>query len=144
MKKELIFKVVILIFACARELSCIDNGAGRTPPMGWSSKGTFNCSITENIIKQMADRMIDRGLASKGYSFVNIDDCWQASRNQSTGEILEDLSKFPHGMSELSKYIHSKGLKLGLYSDLGNKTCNGRPGSFGYEKIDAVTYANWS
>ena len=122
---------------------CLDNGLGRTPPMGWNSWNKFNCNINETLIRQTADLLVSTGLADLGYRYLNLDDCWQIDRNATTGEIIEDRAKFPSGMAALGEYIHSKGLLFGLYSDAGYKTCEGRPGSLGYEKIDAQTYAKW-
>ena len=86
---------------------------------------------------------MELGLDKKGYSYVNVDDCWQISRDNLTKVIVEDIAKFPAGMPALVKYVHSKGLKFGLYSDAGSQTCEGRPGSYGFEKVDALTYAKW-
>ena len=83
------------------------------------------------------------GLAGKGYKYLNLDDCWQLSRNSSTNEIIEDKGKFPSGMASLGEYIHDKGLLFGLYSSAGTKTCEGRPGGLYYETVDANTYAKW-
>jgi alpha-galactosidase len=95
------------------------------------------------VIKETADKIVQLGLDKKGYVFVNLDDCWQIDRDNTTKVIIEDKKKFPSGMPALSKYVHSKGLKFGLYSDAGSQTCQGRPGSYGFEKIDAQTYAKW-
>lgn len=111
--------------------------------MGWNSWNKFHCNINETLIKQTADLLVSTGLAEKGYKYLNLDDCWQVDRNKTSGEIIEDRTKFPSGMAALGQYIHSKGLLYGLYSDAGYKTCQGRPGSLGYEKIDAATYAKW-
>jgi alpha-galactosidase len=124
-------------------VSALDNGLGRTPPMGWNSWNHFHCNINENLIRQTADLMVSTGLAAKGYRYINLDDCWQIDRNATTKEIIEDKTKFPSGMAALGEYIHSKGLLFGLYSDAGFKTCEGRPGSLGYETVDASTYAKW-
>lgn len=102
-------------------IAALDNGVGLTPPMGWNSWNHFGCGINENLIKQTADLLVSTGLAAKGYKYVNLDDCWQASRD-GKGEIVPDKN-FPSGMLSLSNYIHSKGLKFGLYSDAGFKTC---------------------
>jgi len=124
-------------------VNSLDNGLGKTPPMGWNSWNYFHCNINETLIKQTADLMVSTGLAAKGYRYINLDDCWQIERNAATKEIIEDKTKFPSGMAALSEYVHSKGLLFGLYSDAGFKTCEGRPGSLGYETVDANTYAKW-
>lgn len=135
-------KLYILLLLAISALA-LDNGLGKTPPMGWNSWNRFHCNINETLIKQTVDLLVSTGLAAKGYKYVNLDDCWQIDRNKSTNEIIEDKTKFPSGMAALGEYIHSKGLLYGLYSDAGFKTCQGRPGSLGYETVDANTYAKW-
>lgn len=110
--------LVLIVASCG-----LDNGVGLTPPMGWNSWNRFGCNINEALIKQTADLLVSTGLAAKGYKYLNLDDCWQIARNETTGEIIEDKSKFPSGMAALGEYIHSKGLLFGLYSDAGFKTC---------------------
>lgn len=134
--------IIFTILALSVGVTALDNGLGITPPMGYNTWNAFWCQIDENIIKATADAMINLGLAAKGYTYLNIDDCWQMSRDP-TGRIVEDKEKFPSGIKALSDYVHSKGLKFGLYSDAGFKTCQKRPGSLGYEEIDAKTYAEW-
>lgn len=137
-------KLLILLLASLAVLtSCLDNGLGRTPPMGWNTWNHFGCKINETIIKETADLLVSTGLAAKGYKYLNIDDCWQIDRNATTNEIIHDAAKFPKGIPALAEYVHSKGLLFGLYSDAGTKTCQGRPGGYGYEEIDAQTYAKW-
>lgn len=114
----------------------------KTPPMGWSSWNKFARNITEKDIKSIADAMVSSGLAECGYVYVNIDDCWHGERD-ANGNIQCDPDKFPGGMKALADYIHGKGLKFGLYSDAGCKTCAGEPGSLGHEYQDAKTYADW-
>ena len=92
---------------------------------------------------QTAKALIDTGLAGKGYKYVNLDDCWQLTRD-TTGRIIADPTTFPSGIGALANYMHQRGLKLGVYSDAGNYTCQGRPGSLGFEVIDANTYASWN
>jgi alpha-galactosidase len=114
-----------------------------TPPMGWNSWNYFQCDgINEQVIKETADAMVANGMKEAGYEYIVIDDCWQVGRDTS-GEIIVDSLKFPHGMKYLADYIHGKGLKFGIYSDAGTYTCGGRPGSKGYEYKDAETYARW-
>ncbi|CAF1045853.1 unnamed protein product [Adineta ricciae] len=122
--------------------SALDNGLGRTPQMGWNSWNHFGCDINEKLIQQTADTIVATGLAAAGYEFVNLDDCWQVSRD-AQGFIQPDSKAFPSGIPALADYVHSKKLKFGLYSDAGFKTCGGRPASLGYEKKDANTYAHW-
>lgn len=114
-----------------------------TPPMGWNSWNHFACdNVNEDVIKEMADAMVSSGMRDAGYEYINVDDCWQVARDES-GQIVVDSLKFPSGIKHLADYVHSKGLKFGIYSDAGTHTCGGRPGSKGYEMIDAQTYANW-
>lgn len=136
-------KLIAVLFLLISLACALDNGLGKTPPMGWNSWNRFGCNINETLIKQTADLMVSTGLAAKGYKYINLDDCWQIERNATTKEIIEDKTKFPSGMAALGEYIHSKGLLYGLYSDAGYKTCQGRPGSLGYETVDAQTYAKW-
>ncbi|HVO73008.1 MAG TPA: glycoside hydrolase family 27 protein [Ignavibacteriaceae bacterium] len=113
-----------------------------TPPMGWNSWNHFACEINEKIIRETADAMVAAGMKDAGYLYINIDDCWHGKRD-SLGFIHPDSSRFPSGMKALADYVHSKGLKLGIYSDAGWNTCGGRPGSRGYEYQDAFQYAKW-
>lgn len=117
-------------------------GLAMTPPMGWNSWNKFACNVDENLIKQVADAMVSSGMKAAGYTYINIDDCWHGDRD-SLGFIHPDARRFPSGMKALADYIHSKGLKMGIYSDAGSQTCGGRPGSRGYEFQDAQTYASW-
>src|SRR5579884_2608507 len=113
---------------------------GRTPPMGWSSWNAFGCNVSDVNIRMAADAIASNGMKAAGYEYVNIDDCWQGGRN-ANGEIQPN-EKFPD-MKALANYVHSKGLKIGIYSSPGPKTCAKYEGSYGHEKQDAITYANW-
>ena len=113
-----------------------------TPPMGWNSWNKFACNVDEKLIREIADAMVASGMKDAGYTYINIDDCWHGDRD-SLGFIHPDPKRFPSGMKALADYIHSKGLKMGIYSDAGSQTCGGRPGSRGYEFQDAKTYAAW-
>jgi len=114
-----------------------------TPPMGWISWNKFGGGITDTLVRGIADAMVSSGMQAAGYQYINIDDMWQASSRDTSGNIAPSSSKFPNGMKALADYVHSKGLKLGLYSDRGTKTCAGLPGSYSYESKDAQTYAAW-
>ncbi|CAF2108218.1 unnamed protein product [Rotaria magnacalcarata] len=120
----------------------LNNGLGKTPQMGWNSWYNFWCNYTEKMIQDTVDTIIDSGLAAAGYEYIDLDDCWQIDRD-ANGTIQVDPIAFPNGMRALVDYVHSHGLKFGLYSDAGYKTCAGRPGSLGYERKDAATYALW-
>jgi alpha-galactosidase len=117
-------------------------GLALTPPMGWNSWNTFACNVDEALIREMADAMVSSGMKDAGYTYIVIDDCWHGQRD-SLGFIHPDPQRFPSGIKALSDYIHSKGLKFGIYSCAGDKTCGGRPGSRGHEYQDALTYAQW-
>jgi Alpha-galactosidase len=117
-------------------------GLALTPPMGWNSWNTFACNVDEALIREMADAMVSSGLKDAGYTYIVIDDCWHGQRD-SLGFIHPDSQRFPSGIKALSDYVHSKGLKFGIYSCAGDKTCGGRPGSRGHEYQDAFTYAQW-
>lgn len=140
----------------------VDDEPGVSPArLGWNSWNHFACNINEKLIQQTADIIVASGLAAAGYEYgrlcrrfdehvtlaacfvVNMDDCWQVSRD-AQGFIRADPQAFPNGVPAIVDYVHSKKLKFGLYSDAGFKTCDGRPGSLGYEKKDATTYALWN
>ena len=117
-------------------------GLAQTPPMGWNSWNEYACNIDERLIRATADRMVANGMREAGYTYVNIDDCWHGSRDKD-GNIEADPVRFPSGIKALADYVHAKGLKLGIYSDAGSRTCGGRPGSQGHEYADARQYARW-
>ena len=108
----------------------LDNGLAMTPQMGWNSWNHFGCNINQTIIEETADAFVSTGLKTFGYEYVNVDDCWAKSRD-SLSIIQPDNTTFPDFQGMID-YVHSKGLKFGLYSDAGNKTCAGRPVSLGY------------
>ena len=134
-------KLLFFLFLLEYYLS-LDNGLGKTPQMGWNSWNKFGCNINEKLIIDTIDALVNSGLESAGYKYINIDDCWQISRD-SDGKIIVDQNNFPNGIKYLADYAHKKGLLFGIYSDAGYQTCAGRPGSLGYEEIDAKTYAEW-
>lgn len=131
----------------------LDNGLGRTPPMGWLSWERFRCNIdckndpdnciSEKLYMQMADRLAEDGYKAMGYQYVNIDDCWMAMQRGPDGRLMGDPDRFPSGIKALADYIHSKGLKIGIYEDFGTHTCGGYPGSKFYMELDAQTFADW-
>ena len=134
--------VVILACVLAADAPALDNGLAKTPPMGWNSWNKFGCDVSEKLIKEMADALVSSGMKDAGYQYIVIDDCWQVDRD-AQGNIIADPKRFPSGMKALADYVHSKGLKFGLYSDAGMLTCQKRPGSRGYEFQDARQYAAW-
>ena len=113
------------------------------PPMGWNSWNTFGADINEQVVRDTADAIVALGLKDAGYEYVVIDDCWALRERNAEGKMVADPAKFPSGMKALSDYVHSKGLKFGMYSCAGTRTCAGYPGSFDYEFIDAKTFAEW-
>jgi alpha-galactosidase len=119
-----------------------DDSLAPTPPMGWNSWNKFQCNVSEDLIKSVADSIAANGMKDAGYQYVVIDDCWQVNRD-ANGNIVADPQRFPSGIKALADYIHAKGLKFGLYSDAGAKTCAGRLGSQGHEYQDALQYARW-
>jgi alpha-galactosidase len=123
-------------------LSAQDKGLASTPPMGWNSWNRFACNVSEDLIRQMADDMVKSGMKDAGYQYVVIDDCWQIERDQN-GNIVPDPKHFASGIKALADYVHSRGLKFGIYSDAGSMTCAKRPGSLGHEYQDALQYAAW-
>jgi alpha-galactosidase len=118
------------------------NGLALTPPMGWNSWNKFACNVNEQTVRETADAIAASGMRDAGYQYVVIDDCWHGPRD-TNGFITADPQKFPSGIKTLADYVHSKGLKFGIYSDAGRLTCGGRPGSQGHEYQDALTYARW-
>lgn len=139
--KKIILSAVVLILSTNLFSQKFENLA-MTPPMGWNSWNKFGCDVNETMIKSMADAMVQSGLADVGYEYIIIDDCWQIARD-TEGNIVADSIKFPTGIKALADYIHSRGLKFGIYSCVGEKTCAGRPGSRGHEYQDALMYASW-
>lgn len=131
-----------LVFASSAASAQKYDGLAMTPPMGWNSWNHYACNIDEKLIRATADAMAANGMRDAGYKYVNLDDCWHGARD-TDGWIQSDPERFPSGIKALADYVHSKGLKLGIYSDAGTKTCAGRPGSQGYEYQDALQYARW-
>jgi alpha-galactosidase len=134
-----------ILLAVATSIACYSqkySNLAPTPPMGWNSWNYFSCFINEDKIKRMADAMASNGMREAGYQYIVIDDCWQVKRDKD-GYIIADPVKFPSGIKALADYIHSKGLKFGIYSCAGKLTCQKRPGGAGYEDKDAQRYAEW-
>ena len=126
---------LIFVFLAVEKSYSLDNGLARTPPMGWLSWERFTCNIdcvnyphnciNEQLYKDMADRMVKDGFKDVGYQYVNIDDCWSEMERDSQNKLVADKKRFPSGIKALADYMHSKGLKLGIYGDVGYKTCAG-------------------
>jgi len=121
--------------------------------MGWMAWERFRCitdcenypndCISEKLFMDMADRLAADGWGELGYTYVSVDDCWQAKKRDSNGRLYGDLERFPHGIKALADYVHMKNLKFGIYEDEGTLTCGGYPGSQGHEQVDAQTFADW-
>src|SRR5215471_11117828 len=112
------------------------SGLSPTPPMGWNSWNKFACNITGDFVKQIAQAMVDSGMKDAGYQYVNIDDCWSLAARAADGSLQADPVHFPQGIAPVADFVHSLGLKLGLYGDRGTETCGHRAGSQGYEMQD--------
>lgn len=152
----------------------LDNGVARTPPMGWMTWERFRCTadggdvagggasqpscaedpencISERLVRQHAEIMARPEWRGAGYEYLNIDDCWENWSRSPGGKLAPNSTRFPHGMRALADYVHSLGLKLGTYNDMGTETCGGYPGECkdescslpGYMGVDAATYAGW-
>ena len=140
-------RFLALLAACQLGLgafaqTAVSKGLAFTPPMGWNTWNKFACNVSDELVRGMADAMVKSGMKDAGYQYIVIDDCWQVSRD-ATGTIVVDPQRFPNGMKPLADYVHSVGLKFGIYSDAGVKTCQGRPAGLGHEYQDARTYASW-
>ena len=132
--------VILLWFGSVPSGLAQGEGLARTPPMGWNSWNHFECKVTEADVRSAADAIATNGMRAAGYLYVNIDDCWQGKRDDQG--VLHPNEKFPD-MKKLADYVHSKGLKIGIYSSPGPKTCAGFEGSFGHEEQDARMYGEW-
>ena len=127
----------------APSAGALDNGLAKTPPMGFNDWNAFGCNVSEQLIKQTADFFVSSGMKAAGYNYVNIDDCWMTHDRDAQGRLVPDPVKFPDGIKGTADYVHSLGLKLGIYEDAGTETCAGYPGSLGHEQTDAQTFADW-
>eukprot|EP00192_Tetraselmis_astigmatica_P006320 CAMPEP_0117659076 /NCGR_PEP_ID=MMETSP0804-20121206/6232_1 /TAXON_ID=1074897 /ORGANISM="Tetraselmis astigmatica, Strain CCMP880" /LENGTH=446 /DNA_ID=CAMNT_0005465695 /DNA_START=119 /DNA_END=1458 /DNA_ORIENTATION=+ len=149
----LIAAVVLLLSAGVAVGDIPSKGLARTPPMGWLAWERFRCNtdcendpnncISEQLFEQMADRMVADGFLKAGYEYIGIDDCWMAKERDGEGRMVADPVRFPKGIKHLADYMHSRGLKLGLYADIGTRTCERYPGMASHMEIDAHTFAEW-
>ena len=115
----------------------------KRPPMGWNTWNTFANQINEALVKESADALVELGYKDAGYEYIVIDDCWSLMERDENGRLVADPEKFPNGMKAVADYVHSKGLKFGMYSCAGVRTCAGYPSSFDHEYEDARTFAEW-
>ena len=141
MKKSIL--IILLLTISVNSKAQKFGGLAETPPLGWNSWNTFATDINEQLVKEIADKFVELGLKDAGYQYIVLDDGWMAKERDANGNLIADPIKFPNGMKALAKYIHSKGLKFGLYNCAGSKTCAGYPGSRGFEYQDAKAYASW-
>ena len=127
---------------CVGGSAALQNGFA-LPQLGWNSWNHFGCGVTEDDVRATADAFVTTGMKAAGYSYVNVDDCWMAKNRTAEGRLTHDPERFPRGMKALAAYVHSKGLRFGLYSARCGNTCQGRPGSEDHEWADAQTFASW-
>ena len=123
------------------------DGLALTPPMGFNNWNSTHCraEFNESMVKGIADIFVEKGLKDAGYQYVNLDDCWALPNRDADGKLVPDPVRFPNGIKAVADYVHSKGLKLGIYTSAGTKTCNsaGFPGALGHEYSDAQQFADW-
>ncbi|XP_019855912.1 PREDICTED: alpha-N-acetylgalactosaminidase-like [Amphimedon queenslandica] len=144
---------VLLVSSLWHSSLSLDNGVALTPPMGWLAWERYACNtnckddpdncIGEKLFMRMADHIASDGFKDAGYQYINIDDCWASKERDSQGRLQADPDRFPSGIAALANYVHSKGLKLGIYADYGTHTCGGYPGSGPSMKLDIDTFASW-
>jgi alpha-galactosidase len=133
----------LLVTATAGPAAAESNGLAVTPPMGWNNYNAYGNTVTAAQIEQTALAIHDNGMQAAGYDYVNTDDAWMESSRDSSGDLVPNPTKFPDGMKAVADYVHSLGLKFGIYEDAGTSTCAGYPGSLGYETQDANLFASW-
>src|SRR6185437_5710288 len=131
------------VAAEAPPAAALSNGLALTPQMGFNDWNAYGCNVSESLIKATALAMHNNGMQAAGYQYVNIDDCWMTKTRNSAGQLVPDPAKFPDGISGTASYVHSIGLKLGIYEDAGTMTCAGYPGNLGHETTDANSFAAW-
>jgi len=142
MLRRVLLPLALLGLGATAGRAPLDNGLARTPPMGWNSWNHFGCDVSARLIRETADAMVASGMRDAGYRYIVIDDCWQVARDPA-GRLVADSARFPDGIKALADYVHAQGLKFGIYTDAGRKTCQGRPGTYGHEVEDARTFAAW-
>jgi alpha-galactosidase len=135
--------IPLIAVASASPALALTNGLAATPPMGWNDWNAYGCNVSEQLVEQTALAMHNDGLQAAGYQYVNIDDCWMSSNRDTSGNLTANSAKFPDGIAAVASYVHSLGLKLGIYEDAGTATCAGYPGSYGHEQQDANLFASW-
>ncbi|HVW15240.1 MAG TPA: glycoside hydrolase family 27 protein [Mucilaginibacter sp.] len=141
--KRTVFLFLACVFACLQSFAQNSADLAPTPPMGWNSWNVFQTNINEPLLKSMVDAYISSGMKDAGYNYFVLDDGWMGMERDANGQLVADPKKFPNGMKEFADYVHSKGLKFGIYNCAGTKTCAGYPGTRGHEYEDARLYASW-
>ena len=142
MNKSLFLSAALLLSSLFTTAQTPRNQLTPRPPMGWMTWNLFQGNINEQLIRETADAMVEGGFRDAGYEYIFIDDLWQGGRDRQNN-IIPDPEKFPNGIKALADYVHSKGLKLGIYSDAAQLTCGGWTASLGFEEQDARTFASW-
>lgn len=145
MKSRTFFNITMLFLGIAFSFQA-SNGYSQslaiTPPMGWNSWNLVEAEVNDPLIREIADAMAINGMKNAGYQYIIIDDFWVGGRDN-TNHLFPDKQRFPHGIKALADYVHSKGLKLGIYSDAAEYTCGGVTASYNFEELDAQTFADW-
>ncbi len=143
MRRILIFICLVVCCSLQSFAQQKENLMAATPPMGWNSWNIFQTNINEPLLKQMVDAYVSSGMRDAGYTYFVLDDGWMGMERDQNGQLIADPKKFPNGMKEFADYVHSKGMKFGIYNCAGTKTCAGYPGTHGHEYEDARLYASW-
>ena len=141
MKK--LFTLFALVLASANLFAQKSEDLAPTPPMGWNTWNIFQTKIDEPLLKSMVDAYVSSGMRDAGYTYFVLDDGWMSMERDANGQLVADPQKFPNGMKAFADYVHSKGMKFGIYNCAGVKTCAGYPGTRGHEYEDARLYASW-
>jgi alpha-galactosidase len=139
--------MALSVAVSAPPAQALDNGLALTPQMGFNNWNTTGCgsAFNEQMVMSTADTFVSKGLKDAGYNYVNMDDCWAKTSRNAQGDLEADPARFPHGIKYVADYVHSKGLKFGIYTSAGTKTCNdlGFPGGLNNEQRDANLFASW-
>ena len=138
-KSALLFVIIVISHF---GISAQNQQLALTPPMGWNSWNLVEAEVSDPLIREIADAMVSTGMKEAGYQYIIIDDFWVGGRD-ATNHLFPDQKRFPNGMKALADYVHSKGLKLGIYSDAAEYTCGGVTASYNFEELDAQTFADW-
>src|ERR1700753_2240519 len=141
--RKVLLLLMAAVFAGLQSFAQTTPDLAPTPPMGWNSWNIFQTNINEPLLKGMVDSYVSSGMRDAGYTYFVLDDGWMSMERDSNGQLVADPKKFPNGMKEFADYVHSKGMKFGIYNCAGTKTCAGYPGTRGHEYEDARLYGSW-